>query len=105
MVISIKQDNLTVSVELDEDGFDKSVSCEELMLEAYDIIGRVYSDKAVVKAYYRTDPDRMAERERILENPYFTLLASFSSVRLCWVVRRSHPYGQFRFSIFRNARH
>ena len=63
MLISIKQDNLTVAVELEEDGFDKSVSCEELMLAAYDIIGRVYSDKAVVKAYYRTDPDGMTARE------------------------------------------
>ena len=63
MIISIKQDNLTVAVELEEDGFDKSVSCEELMLAAYDIIGRVYSDKAVVKAYYRTDPDGMTKRD------------------------------------------
>lgn len=63
MIISIKQDNLTVAVELEEDGFEKSVSCEELMLAAYDIIGRVYSDKAVVKAYFRTDPDRMTERD------------------------------------------
>ena len=48
MTISIKQDNLTVAVELEEDGF---------------VIGRVYSDKAVVKAYYRTDPDGMTERD------------------------------------------
>ena len=63
MVISIKQDNLTVAVELEEDGFEKTVSCEELMLAAYDIIGRVYSDKAVVKAYFRTDPDSMTKRD------------------------------------------
>ena len=63
MTISIKQDNLTVAVELEEDGFDKSVSCEELLLAAYDIIGRIYSNKAVVKAYFRTDPDSMTERD------------------------------------------
>ena len=63
MTLSIKQDNLTVAVELEEDGFEKTVSCEELLLAAYDIIGRVYSDKAVVKAYFRTDPDRMTERD------------------------------------------
>ena len=63
MNISIKQDNLTVAVELEEDGFDKSVSCEELLLAAYDIIGRIYSNKAVVKAYFRTDPDSMTERD------------------------------------------
>lgn len=50
-------------MEFKEDGFEKPVSSEELMLAAYDIIGRVYSDKAVVKAYYRTDPDGMTERD------------------------------------------
>jgi len=49
-------------MEFKEDGFEKPVSCEELLLAAYDIIGRIYSDKAVVKAYYRTDPDGMTER-------------------------------------------
>ncbi len=63
MTISIKQDNLTIAVELEEDGFEKTVSCEELLLAAYDIISRVYSDKAVVKAYFRTDPDGMRERD------------------------------------------
>ncbi|MBQ6090002.1 MAG: hypothetical protein IJL07_01915 [Lachnospiraceae bacterium] len=63
MTLSIKQDNLTVAVELEEDGFEKTVSCEELMLAAYDIIGRVCSNKAVVRAYFRTDPDRMTERD------------------------------------------
>ena len=62
MTLSIKQDNLTVAVELEEDGFEKTVTCEEVMLAAYDIIARIYSDKAVVKAYFRTDPDRMTER-------------------------------------------
>lgn len=61
--LSIKQDNLTVAVELEEDGFEKTVSYEELLLAAYDIISRVYSDKAVVKAYFRTDPDGMTERD------------------------------------------
>ena len=50
-------------MEFKEDGFEKPVSCEELLLAAYDIIGRVYSDKAVAKAYFRTDPDRMTERD------------------------------------------
>ena len=63
MTLSIKQDNLTVAVELEEDGFEKNVSYEELLLAAYDIISRVYSDKAVVKAYFRTDPDGKTERD------------------------------------------
>ena len=57
MIISIKQDNLTVAVELEEDGFEKSVSCEELLLAAYDAISRIFTQKALVKAYYNTNPD------------------------------------------------
>ena len=63
MIISIKQDNLTVAVELEEDGFEKSVSCEELMLAAYDVISRVFSQKAVVNAYYNTNPDTFTIRD------------------------------------------
>ena len=37
MVISIKNDNLTVAVELEEDGFEKTVSCEELLIADYDM--------------------------------------------------------------------
>ena len=62
MTISIKQDNLTVAVELEEDGFEKSVSCEELLLAAYDVISRVFSQKAVINAYYNTNPDTMTLR-------------------------------------------
>ena len=63
MVISIKNDNLTVSVELEENGLEKAVSCEELLIAAYDIIGRVFSDESVIKAYYRTNPDTMDLRD------------------------------------------
>ena len=63
MIISIKQGNLTVAVELEEDGFEKSVSCEELMLAAYDVISRVFSQKAVVNAYYNTNPDTFTIRD------------------------------------------
>ena len=59
MVISIKNDNLTVAVELEEDGFNKTVSCEELLLAAYDIISRVFSQTGLIRAYYATDPDTM----------------------------------------------
>lgn len=45
MIISIKQDNLTVAVELEEDGYEKSVSCEELLLAAYDAISRIFTQK------------------------------------------------------------
>ena len=43
-------------VEMWEDGYEKSVSCEELLLAAYDAIGRIFTQKALVKAYYNTNP-------------------------------------------------
>lgn len=63
MIISIKQDNLTVAVELEEDGFEKSVSCEEILLAAYDAISRIFTQKALVKAYYNTNPDTIDLRD------------------------------------------
>ena len=63
MIISIKNNNLTVAVELEEDGFDKTVSCEELLLAAYDIISRIFSQTGLIRAYYATDPDTMDLRE------------------------------------------
>lgn len=59
MTISIKQRNIIVSAELEENDFDKSVTCEEALLAAFDIISRIFSDKAVIRAYYRLDPDTM----------------------------------------------
>ena len=63
MVISIKQNNLTVSVNLDENSFDNRVTCEEVLIAAYNIISRIYSDKNVVQAYFNTDPDTKALRQ------------------------------------------
>lgn len=48
--------------ELEEDGFEKYVSCEELLLAAYDVINRVFSQKAVINAFYNTNPDTMTLR-------------------------------------------
>ena len=64
MTLSIKQDNLTVVVELEEDGFEKTVSCEELLLASYNAICRIFSQTALVRAYYNTDPDTIAIRDK-----------------------------------------
>jgi hypothetical protein len=64
MLISLKQDNITVAVELEENSLFETVSCEDVLIAAYDIISRVFSEEAVVKAYYRTDPDTMTFREK-----------------------------------------
>ena len=63
MILSIKDRNLTVAVELEEDGFEKTVSCEELLLAAYDAISRIFTQQGLVRAYYRTDPDTMTLRD------------------------------------------
>lgn len=61
MDISIKEENLTVSVNIPEEA-GKDVTCEQVMLAAFDAISRVFSDEQVIKAYYAVDPDTMALR-------------------------------------------
>lgn len=61
MVISIQQGNLNVGIDLGEDSFDKSVSCEDVLLAAFDIISRVFSQEGVVRAYYRLNADTMSQ--------------------------------------------
>jgi len=63
MTISIKEDNLTVAVELEENDFDKSVSCEEAMIAALDVLSRIFPEESVTRAYYRIDPDRLNYRK------------------------------------------
>ena len=58
MQIIIKEDNLTITYDLTSKGGDE-ITAEEVLIGAYDIIGRVFSQTAVIKAYYRTDPDIM----------------------------------------------
>jgi len=58
MQIIIKEDNLTVIYDLTPKS-DDEITSEDALIGAYDIIGRVFSQTAVIKAYYRTDPDRM----------------------------------------------
>ena len=38
-----------------------------IIIAAYDAISRVFSQEAVIRAYYRTDPDTMALREDIVK--------------------------------------
>ena len=63
MTISIKEDNLTVAVELEENDFDKSVSCEEAMIAALDVLSRIFPEESVIRAYYRIDPDGLGLRK------------------------------------------
>ena len=60
----VKDGNLTVSKELEEDGFSFFVSCEEMLIAAYDVISRIFSEESVIKAYYATDPATMSLRTK-----------------------------------------
>lgn len=64
MIISIKEDNVTISVELEEDDWDKTPSCEDAMLAAIDALRRVFTVESVTRAYYRIDPERLGLRDK-----------------------------------------
>ena len=63
MILSIKEDNLTVSIEFPETDEVKP-SAADVLIGAYDVISRVFSQEAVIGAYYSTDPDTMDFRRK-----------------------------------------
>ena len=70
MQIFIKEDNLTITYDLIPRSDNDEITAEDALIGAYDIIGRVFSQTAVIKAYYRTDPDRMdlrPEKDELLK--------------------------------------
>ena len=54
MEMRIKEGSLTYIKEFDDD-----VTPEEMLIGAYELISKVYSQEAVIRAYQRTDPDTM----------------------------------------------
>ena len=68
MEIIIKEDNLTVSHKLEPE-WPNEVSPAEAMIAAYDVLRQFFGQKAVIDAYYRTDPDTMAVRDE--DDDYF----------------------------------
>ena len=61
MVLSLKEHNMTISMEFEENT-DKEITPEEILLGAYDILSRVFSQEQVSRAYKNTDPDSMSLR-------------------------------------------
>ena len=57
MEIIIKEGSLTFIKEFDDD-----VTPEEMLIGAYELIAKVYSQQSVINAYYNTDPDTMGIR-------------------------------------------
>ena len=64
MVLSLKEHNMTISMEFEENT-DKEITPEEVLLGAYDILSRVFSQEQVSRAYKNTDPDGMSLRTGI----------------------------------------
>ena len=61
MTLSLKDGQMTISIEFAATN-EKPITAEDVLLGAYDIISREFSQKEVIEAYYRTDPDKMALR-------------------------------------------
>jgi len=66
MQLSLKEDNMTITMNLTPEG-DNYVTAEDVLIAAYDAISRVFSQEAVIRAYHRTDPDTMALRDEIVK--------------------------------------
>lgn len=64
--ISITKKNLTMKWDLEEDDLDegKSVSCEDVLLGAFELISKFFSQNALIQAYYNLDPDTLGERSK-----------------------------------------
>ena len=57
MELIIKEGDITYIKSL-----DRYASPEEMLIGAYELISKVYSQQAVIEAFYRTDPDTMGIR-------------------------------------------
>lgn len=66
MQLSLKEDNMTITMDLTPEG-DNDITAEDVLIAAFDVISRVFSQEAVIRAYYRTDPDTMALRDNIMK--------------------------------------
>ena len=63
--ISVKKEDLTMSIDLIEDEEnDKYVTAQDLLLAAFRLVDYFYSQKALIKAYYNLDPDTLGERDK-----------------------------------------
>lgn len=64
MTLSLKEGQMTISIEFVATD-DKPITVEDVLIGAYDIISREFSQDQVIRAYYRTDPDTMSIRDNL----------------------------------------
>lgn len=62
MQMIIKEGSLTYIKDFSTDN-GECTTPEEMLLGAYELIAKVYSQKSVIEAYYRTDPDTLSLRD------------------------------------------
>ena len=62
MLLSIKEENMTISIDLPEDG-ESTPTCEDVIIAFLDITSRIFSEEQVKNAYYRVDPDTFSLRD------------------------------------------
>lgn len=65
MILSIKEENLTVNIEFPEIDEVKP-SAADVHIGAYDVISRVFSQEAVIGAYCSTDPTQWISEARMM---------------------------------------
>ena len=58
MTLSLTEGRMTISIDFGSSD-EKQITAEEVLLGAYDIIARAFSQDQVIRAYYNTDPDTM----------------------------------------------
>ena len=58
MELSLTEGRMTISIDFGSSD-ENQITTEEVLLGAYDIIARAFSQDQVIRAYYNTDPDTM----------------------------------------------
>ena len=58
MELSLKEGRMTISIDLGSSD-EHQITAEEVLIGAYDIISRVFSQEQVIRAYRNTDPSTM----------------------------------------------
>ena len=58
MKLSLKEGRMTISIDFGSSD-ENQITPEEVLIGAYDIISRVFSQEQVIRAYWNTDPSTM----------------------------------------------
>ena len=79
MILSLKDGQMTISIEFVATD-EKPITVEDVLIGAYNIISREYSQEEVIKAYYRTDPDTMDLRREVEYPDYVKKISARSKL-------------------------